>query len=397
MFGLLGAIIQSLFGFGLGLFQDDSNVRAQREANAANLQMNKETNATNIQLQEMANDANAKQAELSYQRSLPINQIRDLMNAGVSKSAAINKLTGGGVYAAPVMGAAQTQAGHVNPVTRDFSKMSEALQQLGNIPSNVVQYKQSQQNLDNLRQEYDLRAAEEKRRIAEEKRKQELHEFDMWSRQYGKENASALDTASNLVLNALLDSGKEISDFKSFESLIRDLGLSDKPILRNLPSAARAQLETSVRERFAESRAQQQQDNANQAARDAHTAAQDALKNSEAARVLSHHQVNKLIAETESAWQNVTAFEDATDARKKQNAAAAARADFERIMAIFGIAEHKLHSKEFWTTDADGNYIPKDIGDTKSQISNAWKFVGTFFGVDLLSDIVRGIVAISPK
>lgn len=367
MFGLLGDIIKSLFGFGLGLFQDDSNVRAQREANAANLQMNKETNATNIQLQEMANDANAKQAELSYQRSLPINQIRDLMNAGVSKSAAINKLTGGGVYAAPVMGAAQTQAGQVNPVTRDFSKMSEALQQLGNIPSNVVQYKQSQQNLDNLRQEYDLRAAEEKRRIAEEKRKQELHEFDMWSRQYGKENASALDTASNLVLNALLDSGKEISDFKSFESLVRDLGLSDKPILRSLPSAARAQLEKSVRERFDESRAQQQHENVNRAAQDAH---EIAVK-------------NKTVLQ-----QQIDDFNDAKSARRKEYVQREFEATLGKMASEYGISLQEAKESVKAYRDEDGKLHMRPETNIPTHLSTFWDAVFSIVPVESLSRLI---------
>lgn len=381
------ALISSLFGLGdlaLGGAQAASNENAQREANATNLQMNRETNETNVQLQEMANAANVQQAELAYQRSLPINQVRDLMNAGVSKSAALQKLTGGGLYSAPVLSAAQSQAGHVNPVMQDFSKMSEAFQQLGNIPANVQQAQISEQNYKNLRQEYDLRAADEKR-------KQELHEFELWSRQYGKDNATALDNATNLVLTKLLDSGKEITDFKSYDDLIRGLGLSSEPIIRHLPSAARAQVESAVRDRFSEARAQRQQENSDVAASDAHNRAIDDLRNSALGRKLTAAQINNIKSNTLKLNAEVIDMNDEHDAKQKEYKLREARATFLKLVEDFNLKVEELRNDFYF----DEHGVPKLKTINTLEAKEFWNMVAKTIGLESIGDILRGIFSLA--
>lgn len=336
------------------------------------------TNEANLQAVRETNQSNVEQANLAFQHSLPTNQVRNLMAAGMSRQGALSSLTGGGTYTAPVL-----QSGHSDAPQVDFSQFASAMDRLSDTPTNVEQYKLIQEQRHALE-------VDTQNKINADRRQQEAHTYAMWQQQHGKEYASALDEASKTLVNSMLDAGTSYSDYKDAHDAVRKLGLSNKPLFRNMPALAWSDLETAVRDANTERRA-------NVAAKDAHTAALDALRNSEAERVLNHYQVNKLIADTESAWQNVQAFDEATEVRQKENAAKAAQADFLRIMSNFGISEHELKNANFWTKDADGNYIPRGIGNTKSGIYNAWQFVGTFFGVDLLADIVRGIVAISPK
>ena len=217
------------------------------------------TNRTNLQIARETNQANAEQANLAYMRSLPANQVSNLMAAGMSKPAAIASLSGGGTYSAPVM-----QAGHVDVPQLD---MSAALERLQNMPSNVEQRKLIQAQRNDL--EVSTRLKEN-----QDKRAAELHEYEIWQRMYGKESTQKLDSATNTILNALLDSGKDASSFKSFEDMLRGLGLQNDKSVRNLPSVARSQVYSSVRDRFAESREQREQTNRDEASRDAHDLAE---------------------------------------------------------------------------------------------------------------------------
>lgn len=353
-----------------------------------NYQSQKETNEQNLQLAREANQSNVEQAELAYKRSLPTEQIRQLVDAGMSRPAALAALTGGGTYQAPVL-----QSAHADAPQMDLSGVSAGLERLGSIPSNV------EQNQLISAQRHDLEIATQ-HRINEEHRRQQLHEFDLWQRQYGKDNATALDAARNMTVQALLDSGKDIKDFKSFEDMLRQLGLSSKSNIRNMPSIARAQFEESVRNAFAESRAQQQQDNLNreqenrnQAARDSHTRLLDDLKNSEFGRTLTQKQINKLEADTENVWQQVDAFNDSKDARDKENALRVSRATFEKILTDFNITKEQLRESIY--LDADGR--PNLKAQASAGIKEAWNFAGQIFGVDYLADIVRGLITIAPK
>lgn len=235
-----------LTGLGSGLF----NFFSQRGSNDTNLQISRETNA-----------ANAEQAELAYHRSLPITQVSNLMSAGMSKQGALSALTGGGQYNAPVM-----QGASVSPAQFDPTGLYAAFDRLGSLSSNVEQ----QRILEAQRHDLEVTTAN---KINAEKRAQEVHEYENWQRMYGKESAQKLDAAQNLIMNALLDSGKEFRDFNSYEDLVRGLGLQGRSELRSLPSIARQNLYSSVRDGFAEQRAQREQRNRDIAAQDAHNIA----------------------------------------------------------------------------------------------------------------------------
>lgn len=56
------------------------------------------TNITNAILNKQNNRAQQAESEKAYQRSLPSNQVNNLMNAGMSRAGALSALTGGGTY-----------------------------------------------------------------------------------------------------------------------------------------------------------------------------------------------------------------------------------------------------------------------------------------------------------
>lgn len=353
------------------------NAESVKETNEANLQAVRETNASNVE-----------QAELAYRRSLPTAQIRNLMDAGMSRPAALATLTGGGTYQAPVLQSAKADAPQM-----DLTGVSSAFERLGNIPSDVEQYNLVEQQRNSL-------AIDTQNKINEEKRRQDMHNFDLWQRQYGKDNATALDAARSKTVQAILDSGKEIKDFNSFEDMLRQLGLDRDALIRNMPSIARSQFEESVRNSFAEARAQQQQINANQeqynrnvAAKDSHIKAIDDLKNSEFGRTLTAKQIAKLEADTANVWNEVDAYDKSQDARDAENALRVSRATFERMLNDFNISKEQLRESLY----LDSNGKPNLKAGVSTGISEAWRFAGSIFGVDYLADIVRGLITIAPK
>lgn len=276
---MLGAAIAGqLTGFagdmlGIGM-TNDANLQAVRETNQANTANVKATNEANLEQVRLTNAANAEQANLAYQRSLPVNQVRDLMDAGMSKAGALTKLAGGGVYTPPALQAGTSQVATEQTPHFDYSGIAKAAERIANIPANAVQLEYNKEQLNALRNELQMKRDAESRA-------QQKHEYDMWKEKYGKEAATILDAVSSRVSDLLLQSGKEISDFKSFESLIRGLNLQDDKDIKRLPHIARTQLYESVSQKFADERARQQQDNQNRASYDAHQLSilERALKN----------------------------------------------------------------------------------------------------------------------
>ena len=249
----IAKLLSSLFSGGIGLFQGLTNYNSVQDTNAMNLKIARETNQSNVE-----------QANLAYARSLPFNQVNNLMDAGMSRAAALNKLSGGGTYTAPTLSSARMDAPQMN-----LQGVMSAIERLGDLPSNVTQQEINKQQLEALR-------IDNENKIAEEKRKQELHAFNMWKFKYDKNTAEMLDTASQKVLNSLIDSGKSIEDFKDFEDMIHQLGLTKDEDIRNLNYVARQDLETAVRTKFDSERARQKQENENEDSRDKHQAALDA-------------------------------------------------------------------------------------------------------------------------
>lgn len=264
---LMSAIAGSLVGFtgdmlGMGM-SNAANLQAIRETNAANAKNIAATNEANLEQVRLTNAANAEQANLAYQRSLPVNQVRDLMDAGMSKAGALTKLAGGGVYTPPALQAGTSQASTAQAPHFDYSGIAQAFERLGSIPANQIQLQYNREQLNALREDVRIKQA------AEERARQK-HEYDMWREQYGKDTAQLLDSVSSKISDALLQSGKDISEFKSFESLLRGLNMTDDKDIKRMPHLARTQIFDAVRDKFAENRAQEQRSDEHTAAEDAH-------------------------------------------------------------------------------------------------------------------------------
>lgn len=245
----LSNFIGGLFGLGGSLFDYFGQKRAIDQQ---------------IALQREINQSNVEQAQLAYRRSLPTVQVSNMQDAGMSKAGALSALSGGGSYVAPTLGAPSVQTPRF-----DTSPIVNLMREIGEIPANVEQRNLLKKQIEDL----DTRI---KNQRSEEQRKKDLHEYDVWQKMYDQKTVQKLDAGTNLLLNALLDSGKNISDFKDYEDLVRGLGLQDAKELRDLPSLARQRLFTDVRDRFDLAREEREQQNRNQEQNNRNTAAIDA-------------------------------------------------------------------------------------------------------------------------
>lgn len=247
----IASVIAAIIGAVVTGVTASENYSAQQETNETNLKIARETNQSNVE-----------QAELAYQRSLPANQVKSLMDAGMSRAGAFNQLAGGGTYSAPVL-----QAAHMDAPQKDFSGVAASMERLGTIPTNVEQERLIQEQRNSL-------ATDTQIKLAEEERKRELHQYDLWEKEHGQRAAIMLDEGSSLISQRLLDSGKEFKDYASFEDMLKDLGLKNEPVFRHMPSSARASLEESARAKFDAARQKKEQENRNVAAQDAHDIAE---------------------------------------------------------------------------------------------------------------------------
>lgn len=245
--GLLGLAT----GAGVGIMQSQKNEQLVRETNATNLQAVRETNASNVE-----------QAELAYRRSLPINQVNNMIAAGMSRSAAIQSLTGGGTYQAPVLQSSSADSPQV-----DYSGFASAFERLGNIPSNAEQYNIQLQQRKNLEQEFQLREKEEQR-------KQEMHNAVIDEKNYSKWERDIMDDFMSLMENTSQEKNIQPSPDQSMHDYVRALGLQDNEMYKKLPVSARQRAFDKFKQIQEESRAQESSHDSHIASRDAHDLAE---------------------------------------------------------------------------------------------------------------------------
>lgn len=113
--------------FGLGdALAAVASVINTRQTNKTNERLTRETNAANREMVEMQNKAAALEADKAYKRSMPTNQVSNLLASGMSRAGAINTLNDGGSYTpAPVNVAQDTAPQHQ---TTDFSALANMIQ-----------------------------------------------------------------------------------------------------------------------------------------------------------------------------------------------------------------------------------------------------------------------------
>lgn len=365
--GVLGAFTS----LGLGISQNSSNTKSVEDTNKTNYQIAQETNQSNVE-----------QANLAYQRSLPYNQVSNLMSAGMSKAGALSALTGGGVYNPPVLQSSQMQAPQ-----KDYSGIMSAMERFSSIPANVEQSQLIEGQKNAL--QVDLQ-----NKINADRRAQEQHDFNMWKQGYDKNTALMLDSASSKISNALIDSGKSIQDFKDFEDMLHTLNLDNDKDIRNINYIARQQLEDGVRSKFESERARQDQENKNTASKDAHTLALDTLKNSEVGRTLSAARLNEIDAHIRQLEDQHMEYLDSTDARLKENKLRESRATLEQLLTDFNVKKQEFINSIYF----DKNGIPKpdaEILKTSVTLKELWRFIGNVIPIEYLGDILKGMLAIS--
>lgn len=357
---VLPALISAIAGIGLGIGQNVANTKSVESTNDANLQAVRETNASNVE-----------QANLAYQRSLPINQVKGLMDAGMSRAGALNKLTGGGTYTAPVL-----QSSHGDAPQMDFSGIASSIERLSGVPSNVEQHKMMKLQRDNLEQEMRLRDSEELR-------KQEQHTYDMWLKTYGKNATVMIDNLSSKIVSLAADKGINLDDIDSTDKLVKAFDLGNDATWRTMPAQARSQVLEGVRLQAAENRA-------NESSSDAHRAAEDTHK-------LSQKQIDRLI-------QEIDDFNAAKSAREKEYAARRVKAQLEQDASVFELGMSLGQSLRVFEHDKDGNIVFGENGYPKfiegleehnkdwSKVRNFWQAMFEVFPVTMIGTILKGIL-----
>lgn len=115
-----------------------------------------ETNRANRELVDRQNEFARQESELAYKRSLPQNQVANLMNAGMSRAGAINTLNGGGSYQPAPISTAQDEAPQI-----DLSQAINAMQASAQLAEQKRQFninasiERDKANLERSRFEYE--------------------------------------------------------------------------------------------------------------------------------------------------------------------------------------------------------------------------------------------------
>lgn len=212
IFALLGVIVSAI---GLGV----------------NAKQTRETNAANLEAVDKTNQANAEQADLAYQRSLPTRQVANMMAAGMSKSAALQSLAGGGSYSAPVMQSAQMQSPNL-----DFAALAE---RIGGIPSNAQQSAMVKQQLESMKLDNDIKREQLELAKAQAAREATIQTGDFEAREYDRETAKQTDNLRTIINKRAAEFKVNLNDIKSEQDLIDKLKLNDVAEWTNARASSR--------------------------------------------------------------------------------------------------------------------------------------------------------------
>lgn len=353
VFGLVG----TLGSIGLGIGQTVANKQSVVDTNATNLQAVRETNQSNVE-----------QANLAYQRSLPVNQVKNLMDAGMSRPAALASLTGGGTYTAPVL-----QAAHADAPQMDFGIIQSAMERLGGIPSSV-----EQANI--LEEQRNALKVDTENKINADRRAQERHEFDMWQMRYGKQIASKRDAFNAKISNLASSQNISLDDIRSKDEFIRRFGLRTDPDWNSLPKLVQDEFYNDVmansaeyRANNADSRAEREQSNRDIAAKDKHAIDQQTLDDLEA---------------------HAAEYRKDSKVRDKQRAAELVEADIRKIMADMGLTAAELKRDIDIETRPDGTKRVSPHKGIQGVAKTFWETIGAVAGIEYVGDILAKILTI---
>lgn len=156
-----------------------------KQVNETNKEIARETNAANRQMVQEQNRAAAAESEKAYQRSKPITQVSNMMQAGMSRAGAINALNGGGSYTPAPVNVSQDSAPQMQ--TTDLSA-------LANVGQAFAQ--RAQQKHDEKMARMQL-AAQKEENAANRENAKEIAQISADASKYGADKSA--ETSANML------------------------------------------------------------------------------------------------------------------------------------------------------------------------------------------------------
>lgn len=310
------SIIMAVVGVG-------ASIGSTIATNTANSVSVDKTNAANLQAVRETNAANVEQANLAYQRSLPLQQISDMQKAGISKSAAIAKLTGGGVYTAPTLQVGQSMAKQF-----DYSKIGDVFERLGDIPANVQQRKMVNEQMNQLRTELNIKKEEHAMQLKLMQEQLTEKQLDNIEKQYGQNVRRAFDSACSKLVSVAREKGVNIADIRTERDIVKLIG--DTEEYNNVPELVRSKLAEVARNRFDSYVAEKTENRAVISAKDAHDIAMKHKK-----------QIQ----------QQIDDFNDAKDARIKEYKLRSLDAELRSLATECGLSDLEYKTSLIYIRD----------------------------------------------
>lgn len=353
--------------------QNAANLKAVKQTNEANREMNDATNEMNYRIAQETNAANASQAQLAYERSMPQNQLRNLMAAGMSKPAALASLAGGGTYTAPTMVGSTAQASRDEAPHFDYSQFGEIAERIANLPSSVKQMQMVDAQIDNLKQEARLKENADRRAAAEEQRRIEIHDLDVWQRKYGKTITEELDYWTSRLASEGVDKNIDPATIKTEHDLVKAFNLKDDSRYMNLPAKSRQDLLHGYHQQADQLRQHQDSQDRHQAAQDSH--------------YISVQTLNELKAKFNQ-WKSEQ------NARDKETRERELVASVNNVMHEMNLTKAEL--KRDFEIEYDKNGKPRVTPHKGIQgiAKEFWETIGAVIGVEYVGDILAKILTL---
>lgn len=389
----MGTALLLFLMFGLPAILSVAGIAASTIGNSV---ATEKTNQTNVDIARETNAANAEQADLAYQRSLPINQVADLMAAGMSKPAALNKLSGGGTYTAPVMQSAQAQS-------QDFSslsQLSEIGERLQNVPANVQQRKLVDEQIAALKQETQQKKIAFEREMQERAQRMLFEKNEELRKQYGQKAVEASDKLRSKIVDLATSKGVPLSSLRSEDDLLK-LGVGDLPEWKNAPAMARDNALAYVRSNASEYRAQ----SAENRTQDDWNYHKEFIRTQEFEKLLNENtklrqQNLEWFDSVSSRWlermkhnQEVAEWFNSADIRNASNDVQRINLIAEKKMAQLNLSKEELKNSFRWQwNDKTQNYEPTLIEQSASKARDFWNWVGSMVGIDNAGAFIRSII-----
>lgn len=361
---LLAGFVSDIIGTKNTLDANEMNAENVEKTNMTNAQIAEKTNEANLKIARETNAANAEQAELAYERSKPITQVANMRAAGMSLPAAIQSLSGGGTYTAPVMQGATMQGSHAESshFERLPNNLGALIERFATMPANVTQVELNNQALESARQEY-------VHRQNAERRAQQEHDMKMDEMLYNKWERENMNNFMGLMTSVAHDKNIEPDENESFHKFIRRLGLQDNAIYRKLPISAHERVFNYYKQQLQEQR--------------------DAI---------SAQDKHNIDAQTFADMRARAAdYKAESNARKKEYKLRELQADARTIAAQMEYDTNRIERDFKFTKTKDGRITMTPHAGISAVANEFWKTIGSIVGVDYVGDVLAGLIRVPVK